>query len=213
LIKFEKVFIKMKKLISSFFLAAISTLAYSQAATEDYYSLTPPKKTFKERISTSISMGGGLSFSKYGNAYTSYVAPKVSYQMNNKFKLNIGMMHYNISGNTFMPLNRTEALYNAGNRSASGNLVMVGGEYMLNKKVTVSGALMTDVNSMNKNKDPFRAASLGVEYKTSNNSTIKFETVIMQGQGNYFNSPASGVLNPMFSSSPAFSSDPNFWVR
>jgi hypothetical protein len=204
----------MKTFTSFFtFILMAGTISAQQNDEQDYYSAAKPKLCFRERVSTSISAGGGLMFGSNGSAYTSYVAPKVSYQMSNRFKLNIGLMHYNISGNTFMPLNRSEALYNTGSQTASGNLVMVGGEYMLNKRVIISGAVMTNVSSLNKNAQPFKAATLGVEYKTSNNSSIRFETTVSQGQGNYYNAnPVTGAT-PFTTGSGFQDSFGRSWMR
>jgi predicted porin len=199
----------MKKLISGFLLFAASTQLMAQSSSDDYVRPSHNKLGFRERVTTTITSGAGLSFSKSGSAYGAYIAPKINYQLTEKLRLNVGFMHYNLSGSTFMPLSRTEALYNGSRSAVSGNLVMIGGDYQLNKRVMISGAVMTDVNTIaGKQNESFKAASLGIEYKTSNNSSIRVETTISNGNGNYMNSP-SGGMNPLFPSNDFGRS----WIR
>lgn len=169
---------------------ALATVMVSQTDTADYYSPSKAKLKVQDRVSASVSLGAGVSFlnSSKNTAYSTFIAPKIGYQLTPKFKLNFGLMHYSITGNTFMAMNRNEALFNSGKRTVSGNLLFVEGQYKLNKKMILSGAVMYDANGFNSNKkDNYKAASLGLEYKTSEHTSLKFETTISAGQSNYYN--------------------------
>ena len=187
----------MKKLITPVLFLLCVTSVFAQTTTDDYYTPSKPKLSFQDRVTTSIEMGAGVSvFNKSNTALTTFVAPKIKYQLTDKFKLTLGVMHYTMTGNTFMPLNNREALFNPSSNGISGNLIMVGGEYQLNKKVILSGAVMADANSLSKNQLNSKAAAFGVEYKVSPHSSIKFETIIGQGQSNYINNGTSPGLFP-----------------
>ena len=191
----------MKKLIISFLSFAFVTVLVAQTDTADYYSPSKQKISAKDRVSASISMGAGISFlnTSNNNAFTTFVAPKIGYQLTPKFKLNFGVMHYSVTGNTFMPLNQNETLFNSSKKTISGNLLFVEGQYKLNKKMILSGAILYDANGLNTNKkDNYKAASIGLEYKTSEHTSLKFETTISAGQGNYNNNQnpySSGGFN------------------
>lgn len=189
----------MKKLITfTLFLFGASFLG-AQTTTDDYFDPSKPKLLSKDRVSASISAGAGVSFlgSSKNTAFTTFVAPKIGYQMTEKFKLNIGLMHYSITGNTFMPLNQNEALYNPNNQKRTGNLLFVEGQYQLNKRVAVSGAVMYDANNTANRQNNFKAVSVGMDYKVSKHSTLSFRTQISQGNSSYLNNGFGGQTNPM----------------
>lgn len=203
----------MKKLIILPVFFAFFTTTFAQTDVADYYS-TPSKSKIlaKDRISASMSMGAGVSFlnTSKNTSFITYVAPQIGYQLTPKFKLNLGLMHYSITGNTSMILNQSEALINTGTKAVSGNLLSLGGEYNLNKRLILSGAVMMDANGFNASKkDNHKAASLGIEYKTSENSSIKFETTISDGKGNYYNNPNPFSTNGYNSPGAGFSSGMN----
>jgi hypothetical protein len=189
----------MKKLITPIlFLFCVSATVAQTATTDDYYNSSNGSSKLKllspDRVSASMSAGAGVSFlnSSKSTAYTTFIAPKIGYQLTPKFKLNIGLMHYTMTGNTFMMMNRNEALYNPNNAAVSGNLLFVEGQYQLSKRLIMSGAVMYDANGFNANKqDNYKAASLGLDYKVSEHSSIGFRATISQGNGNYYSNPVN----------------------
>lgn len=194
----------MKKCLSFLLFASIGATALAQTATDDYFeSPAKPKLSAADRVSASIEAGTGVSFldSKMAGVAT-YVAPKINYQLTDRFRLNIGFMHYTCTPNTAFIMNRNEAIFNPSRQNTSGNLIMVGGDYALNKKLTLSGAVMTDVNSLNSNtpNNNFKAASLGLDYKVSEHSSIGFRATISEGQRSYYNNTSPvNAANPLFS--------------
>ncbi len=179
----------MKKLITfTLFLVSASFLG-AQSTTDDYFTTSKPKLLSRDRVSTSVSVGAGLSFfgSSKNTAFTTFIAPKIGYQMTNKFKLNLGLMYYSITGNTFMPMNQNEALFNSSNKTRTGNLLFVEGQYQLNKRIAVSGAVMYDANNFPNKQSNYKAVALGMDYKVSKHSSIGFKAIISQGENPYYN--------------------------
>ena len=177
----------MKKLITPVLFLFFASVIVAQTTADDYYSGSKPKLSAKDRVSTSISMGAGFSFlnSTHSTAYTTFVASKIGYQLTPKFKLNLGLMHYTATGNLFMPLNQNEAIVNTSNRTVSGNLFFVEGQYQLNKQLIMSGAVMVDANGLNNSKlNNYKAASLGLEYKVTEHSSIGLKASLSQGNSN-----------------------------
>lgn len=168
----------------------------AQTAIDDDY-IANPKKISKDRVSTSISMGAGLSFlnSTKTTVYSTFVAPKIGYQISPKFKLNIGLMHYTFSGNSFMQLNPKESVLNNGNKTVSGNFIFVGGEYKLNSKLIMSGSVMVDANDVRTKENNFKAATLGFDYKISEKASIGFKATVSQGNNDYFINSGAGNYN------------------
>jgi hypothetical protein len=130
-------------------------------------------------------------------AFTTYIAPKISYAITPKFSLNLALLNYTLSGNTFMPMNRSEALFNTSSNPVTGNLISLGGSYKLNKRFTLSGAVMADASTIANKQNNFKAVSMGLEYKVSNHSSIYLQTTISSGQGNshYYNPNDFNSLN------------------
>jgi hypothetical protein len=194
----------MKKLITPLLFLLFSLSSFAQTATNDYYN-PKPKLASKDRVSVSITAGTGFSVGKSPNNsfYSSYVAPKIGYQLTPKFKLNVGLMHYALSGNTFMQVNPNESFLNATNRFVSGNLIFVEGQYQLSPRLIVSGAVMHSVNNanvFNTQQTNFNATSLGFQYKVSDKASIGIRTTFSQGNPNYNNN-----MNPTMPGSTGFS--------
>lgn len=163
----------------------------------DHDYIANPKIISKDRVSTSIIAGGGVSFlnSAKSPMYTTFVAPKIGYEITPKFKLNIGLMHYTFSGNTFMQLNPKESVLSYGNKTVSGNFIFVGGEYKLNSKLIMSGSVMVDANDVRTKQNNFKAATLGFDYKISEKTSIGFRATVSQGNNDYFINPGTGNYN------------------
>ncbi|MGZ4034373.1 MAG: hypothetical protein ACXVNN_03075 [Bacteroidia bacterium] len=186
----------MKKLITSTLFLFCASLIIAQTATDDYYQKPNTNFLSKDKVSGSISMGTGFSFfnSSKNGAFTTFIAPKIGYQLTKKFKLNVGLMHYTMTGNAFMPLNQNEALLNNSNKSISGNLLFVEGQYQLNKKLMMSGSVMYNATpSINKNNN-FKAVAIGMDYKLTEHTSIGIRASISQGNNSpYYNNRMGGT--------------------
>lgn len=196
----QQIFRAMKKHLSFLLFALLGVSSVAQT-TGDYFSPAKPKLSVADRVSASVEAGTGLSFvnSKMAGV-TTFLAPKINYQLSSRLRLNIGLVHYTCTPNTAFFMNRNEAVFNPGNGNVSGNLIMAGGDYALTKKMTLSGAVMTDVNSLNSTRPNtnFKAASIGLDYKVSEHSSIGFRATVSEGQRTYYNNAApAGAFNPV----------------
>jgi len=173
----------MKKLIAFICILFFASSVISQTVNDEYYSPAKKKLFSKDRVITSLSMGTSMSFlnSSQTTGIATFIAPKIGYQLTDKFQLNVGLMHYTLTGNTFMPLNNNEALYNSGNKNVSGNLIFAEGQYQLNKKWMMTGAVMMDANSLNNKQNNYKAISLGLNYKVTEHSYIGISGTLSQG--------------------------------
>lgn len=183
----------MKKGIFSVLFSLFCFAAIAQT-TEEYYLPSKPKVQLKDRISGSVMAGTSVSFLNGSKTagFATYIAPKVNYSLSEKFSLTAGLIHYSLSPGTAYPLNRNESLYNSGKHNASANLFFAGGEYRLNKKVTLSGAVMADMKGMNNRQNNYRAVSAGMDYKVSKHSSIGFRATVSQGASDYNYDPKRG---------------------
>lgn len=189
----------MKKLITLFSLFIIASTAFAQTDSVDYYLPSKPDSSAKSKISASLSMGTG--FSVYNRpirntSYSTFIVPKIGYQFTPKFNLNFGVVHYTVSGNGIMALNQQEAFFNPNKNTVSGNLLFAEGEYQLNKRLILSGAMMFDADRFNINKrNDYKAGSFSVEYKITEHSSIQFQTSVSSGKGNYYSNPYPFSVN------------------
>jgi hypothetical protein len=181
---------------ASFFSVLFSVLSLATIAqsTDDYYSPAKPKLQVKDRISTSVVLGTQVSFlnNSKTSAVSTFIAPALNYKISQKFTLNAGLIHYQVSPMTAVAISHNETLLNKDQRMHSGNLVFAGGTYQLNKKLSVNGAVMMDANSLNNRQNNYKAASLGMDYKISEHSSIGFKATVSQGSTDYDYNPSRG---------------------
>ena len=165
-------------------------LGSSAQTTEDYYVPAKPKITVKDRISGSVMAGTSVSFlnNSKNTAVTTFIAPKINYSLSKKFSLTAGLIHYSFASG----YGRTESYTTRGTRNLSGNLLFAGGEYKLNKRVLLSGAVMADMNGMSDRRNMYKAASIGMDYKVSEHSSIGFRATVSQGNMDYNFDPKRG---------------------
>jgi hypothetical protein len=102
LLNFDIQFITMRKLITLLFVSTLSYLSVSAQTEQDDYVLPEKKETALNKVSGSIVAGTGVGFSNGARnaVFSSFVAPQIGYNLSSKWKLNVGMMHYTMSGNS-----------------------------------------------------------------------------------------------------------------
>ncbi len=177
----------MKKLITFNFLFTLAISAIAQVDSVDYYKgQLIPRTTAKDRVSASVLMGASVGFSNLKSAPVTsgtYIASMIGYQLTPKFKLNMGVLHYTVNGNSYVPITLSDNKYPTGRQSYSGNLLMLGGQYLVNNKLMFSGDLMYDTNPLLNKQHAFKAASLGLDYKVSSHATFSVKTILIQSNG------------------------------
>jgi hypothetical protein len=199
---------KMKKIIVSSLFVASGFLANAQIANDDYYPSLKPKLLSADRVSASLMAGTSVSFSNKYNSVSTFIAPKISYQLTDKFHLIAGLIHYTSYPNSL--LQNGNEKNNCGQKNYSSNLVFAGGEYQLSTKLTVSGAVLTNASSISNKQTNYKAASIGLDYKVSKHSSIGIQAGISQGSPDYIFNPAknsyyynpsndktNGILSPL----------------
>lgn len=169
-----------------------SLVVFAQSNVDEYYKPTV-KNSLNENISTSVIVGTSMTFINRQNTfYSTYVAPKIGYQLSSKFKLNVGIMHYTIAGRPAMLANSNEPFLNAANKQASGNLLFVEGQYQINPKLIVSGTMMHQITNPLLPQPNYNRASLGIQYKLSDKASIGIGTTISNGVSNNLINPMQG---------------------
>lgn len=202
----------MKKLITSGFLFILAISGMAQENVDILYKKPVTHPTVSDRISASIFMGAAVSATnlKFAPVTSStYIAPLIGYRLTEKFKLNVGVIHYTVNGNSYVPITLGENKYPSGRQQFSGNLFTLEGQYKLNKQLMLSGNVMYDANPLLNKQHSFKAASLGLDYKVSTHTTLSVKTTIMQGNG-YNQMPPMGTRSPLFNSFPTNVSPANF---
>jgi hypothetical protein len=177
----------MKKIIISSLFMVFGIFTNAQTTNDDYYNSSVKSRLFsKDRISASFMTGTSVSFYNKNSLVSTFIAPKINYELTYKFRLNVGFMHYSSHPNLII---QNENRTSSNNKNISSDLLFVGGEYLLNKKLSVSGAVMTNVSSLNNKQNNYKAAAIGFDYKVSEHSTIGIRAGVSQGDQNYMFNP------------------------
>jgi hypothetical protein len=183
----------MKTLFASllFFFAA-----FNLSAQEDDYVAPKLKLKPVDRISASVSAGTSVSFSRNTSAssFSTFIAPTLKYKLTERFSVIGGLIHYNLNPNNGYRVYGNESSMSH-HANASGNLIFAGGEYQLNKKLLISGAVMTDVQNKAISRNNYKALSLGMDYKLTEHSSIGFRATVSQGSTDYMFDPGRGTYN------------------
>lgn len=182
----------MKTVFASLVFFFSGLLSFAQTAADDYYIGAKSKKKIEDRVSGSVMLGTSVSFLNSKNTgTTTFIAPKLNYKLTEKFSLHAGLLHYNSSFTS----NRNEGCISPGTGNVSGNLLFVGGDYKMNKKLLVSGSVMMETRNNRNFDNNFKAVSLGMEYKVSKHSSIGVKAIISQGNSDYMLDPRGSTLN------------------
>ena len=151
--------------------------------------ITPP-----EKVKVSLNTGTSFVYSPGSFAGSSFfVAPKLSYNMTPKFRLNAGIMLIKQS------LNLSSSLFPAGenqsrsvvlkNSSNIQGVLFAQGDYSLSDRLTLSGSVLKSLDTNNNNRNDafnnsFQAMSMGINYKISNTISVGAGVHLIQSNGN-----------------------------
>lgn len=153
------------------------------------YSFTPGK------TNVTLSMGMSVMGNPGGGAYVgSYVSPFVSYNISKRFRLKVGAGIYNNYAGYFY--DRFDPYGSFGHRPATFSRVMVGGDYLVNEKVTLSGLVYKDFNPFAGNHretdlrlDEAEGVMFNINYRPSENFEINIGVDYSRGYNPYRHSP------------------------
>ncbi len=159
-------------------------------------------KMHDEKISYAVTLGTGFSsFSNNMSMASSYIAPSINYQVNDKLFVSVNgiIMQNNFNGfeNNFLPADGFSINHNASNYGINSQAF-----YQFNDKLNIYGdatyfenqsPLFNNTTSNIYNSD-YKSVSIGLGYKVTDNLHINFQYRYSDG------------LNPMYDSfSPFYS--------
>lgn len=102
----------------------------------------------KDKMHYGFEMGAGFGRSNtYGNYFSTYYKPMVSYDVSPRFSINTGIMYVNSSVDN-MPV-MSDYSYQLFSGNISQYYAFVGGQYKLTDKLSVGGSVFYDFTSYN----------------------------------------------------------------
>jgi hypothetical protein len=115
---------------------------------QDDYVLSFDSLKTKDKLHYSFSMGAGFANSgSYGNYFSTYYRPTISYDLSPKFSINAGITYVNSSVNN-LPVS-SDYSYQLFSGNISQYYAFVGGQYKLTEKLSVGGSIFYDITSYN----------------------------------------------------------------
>lgn len=190
----------MKKLL--LFLITIACIAGANAQSKGYDdndTITLPgfqtaKPTVKDRVHFGVSMGTSVSFARGQDAVMGhFIAPTLSYQVNNRFTLTGGIgIQYNSLNNPWTYGNGESGSSMMLMRPRMQTLMFVRGEYALNPKLTLTGSVFANtaafdipgLNPQTYNLNNY-GASGGFWYKINDKASFGAEVQLIRGKNPY----------------------------
>lgn len=184
------------------FLSSIKTADESTLDHEEINSILT-----KQKLRFNLEFGTSFSANKYGSYFGTYVSPRISYPVSNRFTLSFGGYFAGIS-----PISNSENSLTYGSPYGSfltRSYVYVEGAYRLTENLTVSGVAYKEVNlfrptnpGMPGNNFDSHGFIMGVDYKIGNNVFIRGQVEVSNGNSPYryspFMNPAGSRLNDPF---------------
>ncbi len=165
-----------------------------------------------EKVKFSLNTGTSFFYSPNAFSGTSfYLAPKFSYNVTPKFRINAGVMFIRQNLNFYSPLLLSGDSHPQSvvirNTPAVQGIVFAEGDYLLSERLTLSGSLMKsiDPNYQFNNaawRNSFQMMSMDVNYKLSNTISVGAGLRMIKSNGfnNFFpstiNSP--GIYQPFY---------------
>lgn len=171
-------------------------VSQSQAQPIDQANLS--KSLTPEKVKFSLNTGTSFFYSpNYFSGTSLYVAPKFSYYITPKFRINAGIMITRQSLNLSSPLLTGTDMQQQSvvirNSSAVQGILFAEGDYFLSERLTFSGSIMKSINPNDKYmdtawKNSFQMMSMDFNYKLSNTISVGAGVRMIQSNGynNFF---------------------------
>ncbi len=213
----------MKKYIIIILLLFSTNIFFSQNVEnlEEYFSKNNsyienefPNEDFEKKFSEKpeINFEIGSNFSSNfggGNTFSTFIAPNISYNINPKLKINVGMKLTRSTFNDFQVYNFSENSFGDLNGDLNSALFYTSVNYEVNEKLKVSAMVFYEKNNFenfeNVHPNAFnfisgKGASFGFEYKINENMKIGGEFQYSEGRNpfNYNNNYNSPFTNSSF---------------
>ena len=177
----------------------------------DEYVLSFDSLKTKDKMHYSFEVGAGFGHSSmYGNYFSTYYKPMVSYDVSPKFSINAGITYVNSSVDNIPVV--SEYNYQLFSGSISQYYAFIGGKYKLTDRLSVGGSVFYDFTSYNAYDGTSLSSGTGLdnlgysanfEYKVAKGMTIQGEIRVNdKNPYNQYSSPFSsgfmGMGNTFF---------------
>lgn len=167
----------------------IAFSAFSALAQENE---TVDLKKNQNPVSLNLTTGTAFMTGFNGkNAFSTFLAPQISKPLSKRFAITAGFAIVNTtfsSGNSVMNDSPKKSFSN----NYTSTIIYGGGKYLLNERFTLTGLAYTEVGIfdnkkyLNKNKNTnIKGASIGLDYKLSENSSIGIHMNYSNGNSLY----------------------------
>lgn len=124
------------------------------------------KFNYKLNIGTSY-----LQLNNY-NLFSNYISPELSYKVNDKLNLSLGLLVLN--NNLYPNKYNNEILNPSPNYMRINTYFYANAEYLINPNLRIRTEGLFDLNTSKDNKS-FKYANFGIDYKFNNNSSISID--------------------------------------
>jgi len=135
-------------------LYAVGALGQSDSTELDVYVIENPDYVIpfsslstKDKMHYSFGMGVGLGNGTYGDYFSTYYQPKLSYDVSPKLKINAGLTYVNSSVNNVPVIADYQYTLFSGNISEYN--AFIGGEYKISDRLSVGGSIFYDFTTYN----------------------------------------------------------------
>jgi hypothetical protein len=206
------------KFLNFILIILFSSTAFSQYSEdfipEDNFETSKPtvESSFKKKVSTNIIVGSSIMGSGQNNySFNTYINPNISYQLNPKFSISMGLMAIQSNFNNFTYYNRYENQIQSLNYSGTSMFYTLQGTYAWSENLKIYGGVMLGTgaldfagakipNSTTSHQNP-KAYRLGIEYKIGEHAAVQFEFQMREGssmQNRQMQNPNSFGMTPNF---------------
>lgn len=200
----------MKKLLLSLLLVGMVFATQAQSkGYEDNDTISLPESfqtqtlAPKDRLHFGVSMGTSVAFSRGQDAIMGhFIAPTLSYQVNDKFRLSGGIsLQYNSLNNPWTYGNAESGSSIMLLRPRVQTLVFARGEYAVNEKLTLTGSVFANTAALNMpglNPKTYNlntyGGSAGFWFKLNDKSSIGAEVQIIRSNDPYQRYRPGGMM-------------------
>ena len=175
---------------------------FSQVVQSDSF----PRTFIPRKFNIHLSMGSQFSsYSGYGSGLSTIVTPSIAYDVSKRLRLQGGVSIVNTNYFGARPLfsEQTNQTYNGNYMSA---LVFIGGQYLLNNKITISGFAFKEFPLMGDplpyspfqpySKEGAQGIRMDVNYKIGENFQIQAGFGYTRGVNPYYSPYGNSIFVP-----------------
>lgn len=152
-----------------------------------------PKKT-----NISLEMGTSFGSSGGGNMFSTFISPKISYDINPKLRITVGSVLSKTNINGAEIYNIWEGKARKINANVNSNLMYAEGQYMVNDRLIISGSIFYEKNDFGNmdnsgmhpsafNFGDSKGGSIGFDYKINEKTSLSGEIQYSEGRNPYRN--------------------------